>query len=254
MLVFPSEVKTDIPDYPGEYVREVIFHFEGPVSAIYATLVVSLIHSPTFTKDKLYHNAAVFYAMRQQHCGFVMDYPERSSDALGRLTVFFEAHVETVVKLSFLRFVNRHLEKSALLGSIKRERVYQCPGCGYVIPTEAVRLRKERGETTIGCNICERYFVQIDDLAEESAQYDKRVEAIQAEAQEEQELQTRRAVFEAKERRGVYHVFLCHNHEDKAGVRRLAAKLREQGIVVWIDEEEDPARRAIHRRDGEDHQ
>ena len=35
MLVFPSEVRADLPDYPGGYVRAVEFTFTGPVSAIY---------------------------------------------------------------------------------------------------------------------------------------------------------------------------------------------------------------------------
>jgi hypothetical protein len=70
MLVFPSEVRADAPDYPAKYVRAVTFRFEGPVQAIYATLAVSLLHSQAFTKKELYRNAAVFRAPDDQGLWF----------------------------------------------------------------------------------------------------------------------------------------------------------------------------------------
>jgi hypothetical protein len=60
MLVFPSELNADLPDYPGGYSLAVVFQFEGPVSGIYATLAVSLINSTPFKKRELYKNAALF--------------------------------------------------------------------------------------------------------------------------------------------------------------------------------------------------
>lgn len=235
MLVFPSEVRTDMPDYPGDYVRAISFRFEGPVKVIYATLAVSLIHSPAFTRGRFFSSAAVFRTVRGQICGFVVDYPEPNNDALGRLTVFFEADTEKDIKLLFLRFVNQHLGRLAFTGSVGRERVYQC-ACRYVIPEDAVQVRRGRGETTAICPVCGRH-TPIDDLAEESAERDERVDLLQAEVQEEQRRQMRKAVLTERERASEFHVFLCHNSKDKPEVRQLAAKLRGQGILPWIDEE-----------------
>ena len=50
MLVFPSELNAELPDYPGGYSLAVAFRFEGPVGAIYATLAVTLINSIAFQK------------------------------------------------------------------------------------------------------------------------------------------------------------------------------------------------------------
>jgi WD40 repeat protein len=236
MLVFPSEVRTDMPDFPGEYVRAVTFQFDGPVGAIYATLAVSLIHSPAFTKEKLYRNAAVFHAPRSQASGFAVDYPEPGNDALGQLTVFFGADTEQDIKLLFLRFVNQHLEKFALKGSVKREQVYQC-ACGFEIPKNAVELRRKRGETTAICPSCGRQ-PRIDDLADESARPDEQVDNLALQARQEQERQKRLAVLAERESGSEFHVFLCHNSRDKRDVLRLAAKLRAQAILPWVDQRE----------------
>ena len=48
MVVFPSELNEELPDYPGGYSLAVAFRFQGPVSGIYATLTVSLMYSIPF--------------------------------------------------------------------------------------------------------------------------------------------------------------------------------------------------------------
>lgn len=55
---------------------------------------------------------------------------------------------------------------------------------------------------------------------------------------EERARQSRLTVLGERERRGEYHVFLCHNSKDKPVVRLLAKKLREQGLLTWLDEGE----------------
>jgi TIR domain len=67
---------------------------------------------------------------------------------------------------------------------------------------------------------------------------DPRVKDIDASAHDERERQKRLAVLHERIRADDYHVFLCHNHQDKPQVRQLAQQLREQGIVPWLDEEE----------------
>lgn len=235
MLVFPSELRTDMPDYPGNYVRAVTFLFDGPVRAIYATLVVYLTHTVAFSRGLFYRNAALFRSAGNEVCGLAVDYPDPSNDSLGRLTVFFDPETSRTTKLTFLRYINQQIERNSLEASVRRERIYQC-WCGYVIPQEAIAQRKARGETTAICPNCGRR-PSIDDLAEQSAYSDSITEEQIQLSDEERERHKRLVVFDERERGAEFHVFLCHNIKDKPEVRSLAEKLREQGILPWIDEQ-----------------
>ena len=236
-LVFPSELRADMPQYPGGYVREVGFQFEGPVSAIYATLAVRLINSLEFKKQSLFKDAALFLGPHDRVCGFAMDYPDLRNDALGRLVVFFEPGTEKDVKLPLLRYVNQQLEKMALQDSVRRERVYQCI-CGYTIPTDAVELRKQRGARTAVCPVCVTEM-PIDDLAEETAWPDKRVADIETRADAEQQRQKRLLVLRERARNKEFDVFLCHNRKDRRAGLQLAQRLLDQGILPWIDRQDE---------------
>lgn len=233
MLVFPSEMRADLSEYTGSYIREVAFQFEGPVTAIYATLAVQLINSGKFTKEALYKNAAVFCDTAKQLCGIAVEYPDSNDDAVGRLTVFFEPGTPNDTKMVLLRYVNQQLERLALQESVQRERIYQCT-CGYTIPSEAVTLRKQRRRRTVICPVCEE-TMPLDDLAEQSAQPDGRIATIEADADAEQQRQKRVLVMGEREQNLEIDVFLCHNAEDRALVNALADRLREQGILPWID-------------------
>jgi small GTP-binding protein len=235
MLIFPSELRADMPHYPGGYLRSVTFVFEGPVRAIYATLAVRLINSLAFRKTALYRNAAVFRTVQSQECGFAVEYPDVANDALGRIVAFFSTDCEKDIKLLFLRYINQHLERLAFARSVRRERVYQC-ACGYEIPLDSVRARQSRGEHTAICPDCGRHSA-IDDLAEQSAEYDLRIDHMEEDATGEQDRQKRLSVLPERERGREFDVFLCHNSVDKPTVRHLARKLRGHGVLPWLDEE-----------------
>jgi len=235
MLVFPSELRTDMPDFPGSFVRAVGFHFAGPVKAIYATLAVCLAHAPAFTRERFFKNAALFRSAGGEICGFAVDQPDPLDDTAGLLTVFFDADAAKTTKLTFLRYVNRQLTDMAFRGSVRRERVFQC-SCGYVIPPDAVEKRRRRKESTAICPDCGRHS-PLDDLAEQSAHPDEEVDRGIERSADELARQRRLAVLPDRESAREFHVFLCHNSRDKPDVRRLAAHLREQGVLPWIDEE-----------------
>lgn len=48
------------------------------------------------------------------------------------------------------------------------------------------------------------------------------------------------SVVQGKEETGDFDVFLCHNMADKSAVRALGRRLRERGILPWLDEEQLP--------------
>jgi small GTP-binding protein len=238
MLVFPSELREDMPDDVPDHVRTMIFHFDGPVKAVYATLAVCLAHAPAFTRQRFYRDAAVFRSPSSEVCGFRMDYPRVSDDAHGRLTVFFDAGTSDTTKRTFLRYVNHQLELMAFSGSVQRERVYQC-SCGYPepIPRSAVEWRLKRGETTAICNVCGRH-IPLDSLAEQTTHLDRVVEHQIAESDAERERQRRLSVLSERERGGEYDVFLSYNSQDRTEVIQLAQRLRDHGVLPWFDRDE----------------
>jgi GTPase SAR1 family protein len=235
MLVFPSELRAELPHYPGGYALAVQYSFKGPVKEAYAALVVCLTHSPAFSKKEFFRNAALFRSAAGEICGVAVDFPNPGDEGQGRLTVFFESGTETGTKLIFLRYVMRQLETMAVAGSIERERIYQCDRCGKIIPSEDWRWRLSNGETTALCGRCGRHL-PFDDLADRGAEADPRVDEQIALGREAQERESRRVVLPAREVRGEFHVFLCHNSKDKEEVRLLASRLRSEGILPWLDE------------------
>jgi small GTP-binding protein len=238
MLVFPSELNTELPVYPRIYSLEVAFRFEGPVTAIYAILAVTLIHSKEeYKKEKLYKYAALYRGPGSQVYGFAVEFADGANDAKGKLTVFFEANTPEGDRKLFLRYLNRQLENLALEGSVIRERIYYCSECDHTIPQWAVELRVRRGETTVVCPSCVRQF-SIDDLAEQSTVEDDRVREIDDRAEEERKRQVRLTTLLERERAGEFDVFLCYNWEDKPRVQELTRMLRDQGISYWMDEEQ----------------
>lgn len=235
MLVFPSELRAELPHYPGGYALAVRFSFKGPVREAYAALVVCLTHSPAFSKKDFFRNAALFRSAGGEICGVAVDYPEPTDEGRGRFTVFFEPTTGIGTKLTFLRYVTRQLETTAFQGTVARERVYQCDQCGKLIPTEDVEWRRTQGEKTALCGRCGRHL-PIDDLADRSAEADPQVDEQIVLGNEEREKESRLVVLSERESRADFHVFLCHNSKDKQDVRLLAKLLRGQGILPWVDE------------------
>lgn len=235
MLVFPSELNAELPNYPGGYALAMAFQFRGPISGIYATLAVTLLNSLAFKKKDLFKNAALYEGPQKQVCGFAIEYPDKTDDALGRLTVFFGSGTAKDVRLLFLRFINQQLERLALESSVQRERIYHCDACNITVPPNFVRLRIERGEKTVVCPVCTQHL-PIDDLAEESEVQDEQLARLNAEAEEERTRQTRLTILDERRRENEFHVFLCHNSKDKPAVRQLASALLEHGILAWVDD------------------
>jgi hypothetical protein len=236
MLVFPSELNSELPNYPGGYSLAMAFQFRGPISGIYATLAVTLLNSLVFVKRDLFKNAALYEGPRKQVCGFAIEYPDRTDDALGRLTVFFEQDTAKDVRLLFLRFIHQQLQRLALEDTVRSEQLYHCDACNFTVPANIVKLRLDRGETTVICSGCGNHMA-IGDLVEESEIRDEQLERLNARAVEERERQTRLTILNERRRKNEFHVFLCHNTKDKPVVRQLANKLLEHGILAWVDDE-----------------
>lgn len=235
MIVFPSELRTDLPDYPEGYAIEMTFQFEGDVAAIYAAISVKLINSLGFGTDyKLFKNAATFGLGTETLCGFAAHYLPGSDETTGRIVVFFGPHVTTELKLSFLRYIDFQLTKLAFSGSLVRERVYACSSCHYRLPSEVVTRRTELGHETLICPICSMHL-PMDNLLRDAKVKDRRTSVLVQQAVHEQAKQQRLASYSLRRQTDQYHVFICYNSVDRTLVNRLDDSLKAQGVITWYD-------------------
>ncbi len=149
LLIFPSQYRRDrdIPAHPEIFVT---YTFTGELQTIYTTLVVRLWYSRTFGHKELWQNAAEFATSKGQTIGIVF---EKLGDGEGKLSVFFDQGVPDELKVVFIEFVHRHLQRYG--SELRRERRYVCR-CGKpVTDMAAVRERIEGGKDFIYCVKCD---------------------------------------------------------------------------------------------------
>jgi WD40 repeat protein len=150
LLIFPSQYRRDrdIPAHPEIFVT---YTFAGELQTIYTTLVVRLWYSRTFGHKELWQNAAEFTTSKGQTIGIVFD---KLGDGQGKLSVFFDQGVPDELRVVFIQFVHRHLQRYG--SELRRERRYVCR-CGKPVTDIAgVRERIESGKDFIHCVKCDK--------------------------------------------------------------------------------------------------
>jgi hypothetical protein len=158
-LIFPSQYRRErpIPAYPEIFVS---YTFAGELQTIYTTLIVRMWYSRQFEQKELWRNAAEFVTTMGRTVGLVM---ERTGEGEGTVSVFFEAGVPDELKVVFIEFVHRHLERYAR--DVRRDRRYVCPRCSKpVTDYDAVRERLAAGRNFIYCQKCDRKVPLIDHI------------------------------------------------------------------------------------------
>jgi WD40 repeat protein/signal recognition particle receptor subunit beta len=150
LLVFPSQYSRD-RDIPGHPEIFVSYTFMGELQTIYTTLVVRLWYSRTFGQKELWQNAAEFTTSKGDAAGIVF---MKVGEGEGKLSVFFDTGVPDELKVVFIEFVHRHLEKYGR--DLRRERRYVCSTCGEPVKDlEAVQKRMKAGKDFIFCHGCD---------------------------------------------------------------------------------------------------
>lgn len=232
-LVFPSQFTRQNPDMPDLKGKDIVFHFEGPVMNIYATLVVRLVHSEMFTlrsKD-MWQHAAIFGTSGTGRCGVAL--MGDIDEGLGNLTLFYQNEVDEVIRAQFEKFVDSHLSKRALPGKIQKRRIIVCSKCETTMSNEQVEKAKERARTEIICPVCEEKVslrkrpVTVTVLG---------IEEMERQADAGRDRAVAISVIEGKLATNDFDVFLCHNSEDKPAVKKIGQQLMELGILPWLDE------------------
>jgi WD40 repeat protein/GTPase SAR1 family protein len=158
-LIFPSQYRREreIPQHPEIFVS---YTFSGEWQTVYTTLVVRLWYSREFQHRELWCNAAEFETSKLRTVGLLM---EHTGQGEGTISVFFDTEVPDELKVIFIEYVHRHLEKYA--SEVHRDRRYVCPTCGRcVTDLVAVRERFEAKKDFIYCQKCDEKVPLIDHI------------------------------------------------------------------------------------------
>jgi GTPase SAR1 family protein/RNase P subunit RPR2 len=148
-LVFPSQYRRErpFPTHPEVFVS---YTFTGELQTVYTTLVVRLWYSREFDHKELWRNAAEFLTSKGRTVGMVI---EKTGDGQGTINVFFESGVPDELKVAFIEYVHRHLEKCAC--DVTRDRRYICEKCGTPVrDRELVRKRLAERKEFVFCPGC----------------------------------------------------------------------------------------------------
>ena len=236
-LVFPAAFRRDLPEAAGPHDNTVEFTFEGPVVNIYVTLVVRLARSDRFTRRGAFQSAARFEADAGGICTVHLT---RSDEGRGALQVGYSGDVADVVRFQFERFVLTHLKRRATPGTVRRMRLYQCPDCGSPFDARQVAAAVGRGRTSLICPVDETRIPLEDSYEALSQAQDAVTREMDASADAARGIAAASSVILGKEETTDFDVFLCHNSADKPAIRLIARRLRERGILPWLDEAELP--------------
>jgi RNase P subunit RPR2 len=80
---------------------------------------------------------------------------EKLGEGAGKLSIFFDPGVPDELKVVFIEFVHRHLQKYGR--DLQRERRYVCPECGEPVTNYAmVQKRLDAGKESITCQGCDQ--------------------------------------------------------------------------------------------------
>ncbi len=232
-LVFPSQSTRENPDLPDPEGKAVIFDFEGPVQNIFATLAVRLSHSGVFKKKETWKDAITFTARVGGTCGMFL---RNIGEGRGELTLFFEKTIGEETRFYFEEYVHTHLQRRAIAESIQRRRFNVCPTCGEPFTDSQVRRRREAGFDSIRCNVCDTQVSILDKEERLTPMRQAVVQEMDRSADAQRDLSAAASKLQGKIATRDFDVFLCHNVKAKPKVKEIGEKLKEQGILPWLDE------------------
>jgi hypothetical protein len=231
-LVFPSESTRENPDLPDPENVSVAFTFEGPIRNIYATLAVRLSHSGFFEKKELWKNAITYRSRVSGICGLWLKVID---DGKGELTLFFDAQASEETRFNFEEYVQLHLERKALPESIKRQSIFRCQECGFVATDQLVRKRTERDFNWFNCPVCGTNVSLLDYKERLRAVALSQVPEMDRAADVKRAKAKAQTTVQGKQETEDFDVFLCYNHNDQKTIIEIGERLKERGLLPWLD-------------------
>jgi WD40 repeat protein len=181
-LVFPSHCGRDRPAVVKHPSVLVSYTVTGYLDDIYATLVVKLADSHSFSLKELWRDAADFDTLEGSHrMGIKL---ARETASSGDISVYFGPGVTQEEQVIFANYIHAHLAERS--EQVQRLRYYVCPKCytpkgNPQVLMEKLLLKKQQADTE--CDKCGKRFVLWDALEKKFASKAVRdaVEGLQAE-------------------------------------------------------------------------
>ena len=167
-LVFPSHCGRDRPavvEHPSVFVSYAV---EGYLDDLYATLVVKLADSESFTLKELWRDAADFDTLEGGHrMGIKLT---RESASRGDISVYFGPGVAQEEQVIFANYIHGHLAAGS--EQVQRLRYYVCPKCHTPKGNPRVLMEKllaKRQQADTECDKCGQRFLLWDGLEKKFA-------------------------------------------------------------------------------------
>lgn len=232
-FVFPSQITREQPREEEVTGISVIFTFEGALMNIYAALTVRISQSLLFVKKERWRQTATYSATVGGVCGITF---KELEEGQGEIALFFDEAASEATRFQFEDYVAAHLKRLALPDSVQRRRVVACEQCHERIPDSMILRLRGLGRTSITCPVCEAPISLLDReerlIAVDTSSLAKMDQAANAQRQRD----TASMVLKGKIEAGDYDVFLCHNSQDKPEVKAIGERLKEAGLLPWLDE------------------
>lgn len=253
-LIFPSLINQnkppvdDVPTTDG-----IAYTVSGATDNIYASLVVRLGYTNTFTRTNQWRNHAQYEIGEGELCGFRLN-DEREGEI--DLILYFGNAATASTKLLFQGF----FEKFLLMQDVQ-VRVFPpvtCPKCGYVQPRIEVMKRQRKGEQALFCIECGKKMklpaavLRTADGRVKPGIFDREQRTVQQRTQFEKAITWLKSYLRDGEREvRPPTCFISYAWGDPAHERwverNLATDLRNAGIHVLLDRWHNPPGASISR-------
>lgn len=180
-LVFPSHCGRECPEVVAHPSVVISYMIKGYLDDIYATLVVKLAESCSFTLKELWRDAADFDTLAGAcRMGIKL---KRDSVGTGEIMVYFGPGVSQGEQVIFANYIHAHLDDCC--EQVLRLRHYVCPHCNTPkgnsnVLMEKLLDKKQKADTE--CDKCGERFALWDALEKRFASGDvrKQVEGLKA--------------------------------------------------------------------------
>ena len=238
-LIFPAQSTREYPDLPDPEGKTIIFNFDGAVLNIYASLAVRLSHSGMFRKEDLWKDAVTYTTRRGKKGGVCGMSLHNSGDGKGELTLFFSENASEETCFYFEEYIYSHLQTHAVPETLRRSRVFVCSHCGMPVPHMYVVELRKRDLNKMKCVFCNTDISLLDREERLNVTHNYRVLEMDLEADKQRKREAVDSVrqgYQDSQATEDFDVFLCHNQEDKAEVKKIGKLLKESGLAPWLDE------------------
>jgi len=200
---------------------------------IYATICVRLAHSGIFANKEMWRNAAVYTAAVGGECGLWL---REMEDGKAEVTLFFDHQASEETRFQFEDYVHTHLQRRALPDTIQRRRIFVCQQCDTPVSDLAAQRRRQRGPDWIACNVCDARISLLDREERLVAARASVVPEMDHAADTARDRAAAASILHGKIETRDYDVFLSYHSKDRAQVEAIAERLKEQGILPWLDQ------------------